>query len=562
MPVMPRLKVTNELLTTFVDERTAQGTWSCASVPRLIFADSGFPPGGATFHGGAIGTGLPVQLIFWGTFWMGAEGQTRQQMIIDRTQRLIDSPYFSGLAQYGIAPPTFRGAFTVTSPDAPTSFPANSMKPALELVETLIDDGQLPDPDDGRIAFLLFMPKAFTNSAANGAHSADDTYDFPFDTDAFWVSWTRYFDPSLPGADQDPEATMRTTSHEMVELFTDPEPPTGWYIGGNALKGELADGAFSGATPQPDGYGTGGTRQTAFVNGVMVSSYWSNADNAMIIPIDQDYAGRLTARITQVGQVATSTGTFRPEPTPRMCAQSPACCFEDRDYTWTVYGQEERATISLVVERYRQPSATWTVAGQPVVGATGTLSVSLHGERYNGLDLVGVDQVVSIDYVATATSLTLSPNGPGSQMNFDLDVACSVRDASIVGNLAVDVIATPQITVGFVGSVLEFEGQYTEQFECCLQALTARFKENFEPDWTLPDGGGPIEVDPTVLEALPLWTRIELYERSVQAARVVRLAARELPDDAVLELRDTVLRVHPELTYAREFRRRTGIPGA
>ncbi|MEZ5123282.1 MAG: hypothetical protein R2736_17185 [Solirubrobacterales bacterium] len=65
-----------------------------------------------------------------------------------------------------------------------------------------------------------------------------------------------------------------------------------------------------------------------------------------------------------------------------------------------------------------------------------------------------------------------------------------------------------------------------------------------------------------MLEALPLWTRIELYERSVQAARVVRLAARELPDDAVLELRDTVLRVHPELTYAREFRRRTGIPGA
>jgi len=47
----------------------------------------------------------------------------------------------------------------------------------------------------------------------------------------------------------------------------------------------------------------------------------------------------------------------------------------------------------------------------------------------------------------------------------------------------------------------------------------------------------------------------------VQAARVVRLAARELPDDAVRELRDTVLRVHPELTYAREFRRRTGIPG-
>jgi len=60
-----------------------------------------------------------------------------------------------------------------------------------------------------------------------------------------------------------------------------------------------------------------------------------------------------------------------------------------------------------------------------------------------------------------------------------------------------------------VGSVLEFEGQYTEQFERCLKALTARFKENFEPDWTLPDGGGPIEVDPTVLEALPLWTRIE-----------------------------------------------------
>ncbi len=252
----------------------------------------------------------------------------------------------------------------------------------------------------------------------------------------------------------------------------------------------------------------------------MVSSYWSNADNAMIIPIDDDYAARLTARIT-IGQSVTSSDHVP----PRSDAEHVRAPRRAASRTVTTRGRCTAAKSGRRCRWWSSATGSRRRRGRSPdsqsPGTSGTLSVPLHGEHYSGLDLVGVDQVVSVDYLATATSLTLTPTGPASEMNFDLDVACSVRDASIVGTLAVDAIATPQITVGFVGSVLELEAQYTEQLESCLKSLTAGFKEDFEPDWTLPDGGGPVEVDPTAA-ALPLWTRIALYERSLQAARVVR----------------------------------------
>ncbi len=141
MPVMPRFQGDERAVDAVRRRADAEGTWARPRVPRLVFADSSFPPGGATSStGGAIGTGPAGAAHLLGRVsWVGAEGQTRQQMIIDRTQRLIDSPHFSGWRSTASSPPSFRRALTVTSPDAPASFPANSMAPALGLVETLID---------------------------------------------------------------------------------------------------------------------------------------------------------------------------------------------------------------------------------------------------------------------------------------------------------------------------------------------------------------------------------------------------------------------------------------
>jgi hypothetical protein len=57
------------LATFIVSEREVESYWSHPNVPLLIFNDSTLSPGSTVdFHGGPIGSGMPVQLLFWGAF--------------------------------------------------------------------------------------------------------------------------------------------------------------------------------------------------------------------------------------------------------------------------------------------------------------------------------------------------------------------------------------------------------------------------------------------------------------------------------------------------------------
>src|SRR4051795_13703659 len=88
--------------------------------------------------------------------------------------------------------------------------------------------------------------------------------DGPFDTDEYWAGWVRYFDPAV----EDVETTMRTLTHELVELLTDPEGD-GWHTGVGGGTNELCDAAESpaaGVAPHT----TNATKQTAIVGGARV----------------------------------------------------------------------------------------------------------------------------------------------------------------------------------------------------------------------------------------------------------------------------------------------------
>jgi hypothetical protein len=89
--------------TLFWDEHAFTGSWSHPTVPLLIFADNILPAASVSFHGGPIGTGLPVQLVFWGAWWNSIEGTPRRALLTERVQALLASDYFSELEQYGIA---------------------------------------------------------------------------------------------------------------------------------------------------------------------------------------------------------------------------------------------------------------------------------------------------------------------------------------------------------------------------------------------------------------------------------------------------------------------------
>ena len=304
VPLIPRLNIHVEAgvgipTLFFPDDRSFQGIWSHPDVPDIVFSDSSIS-GPAVFRGGAIGTGAPVQLVYWGSFWKTTEGRAREQFLTDGMRRMIDSVYLVGTRAVRHQSADLPGLDDRHTARSTMRFKDGTMKPVLDLVDDLIGDERVPDPDDERIAFIVFMPRYFANPPSGdlGAHSSDLKYDFPFDTDRYWAAWVGYYAFDLDGTprDRDPEDTLMIASHELVGILTSPEQD-GWTIG--PKEEHIPDAAI--LLP-------GGVEQVANVNGVRVNAYWSNAHNATIIPIDRDYAGQLVGRLSPPTSTCTRPG--------------------------------------------------------------------------------------------------------------------------------------------------------------------------------------------------------------------------------------------------------------
>jgi hypothetical protein len=212
------------------------------------------------YHGGAIASGLPIVLIYWGPEWSTRSNNLLLQQFDAAARSLVAGPFPSALEQYGVARPWVKESIQVTSPGPPARFNDNSV---YNLVFSLIDSGRYPEPDEdgGRNFYCVVMPPGTTYGPGglSGAHS------FPsggssIDTDTTWVAWV--------GADI-LDTMTRTFGHELVETCTDPEGD-GWYVDSlGAGGGEIGDLCNS---------------RQGFVNGVWAEYYWSNAANACILP--------------------------------------------------------------------------------------------------------------------------------------------------------------------------------------------------------------------------------------------------------------------------------------
>jgi hypothetical protein len=554
MPTDPRIIVTGfdggldlfPIITYQTDEHSCTGVWSRPKVPALIFADNSHDGTPVTFHHGAIGGAqTPVQLIFWGDWWAGA-GSAQRGLIESRTQSLLASHYFTELSQYHIGgAPAWRGSTIVSRPGPPLGGVSSTvaMQRVLELIEKSIDDGIFPDPDDGpRFAFIVLMPQGFTVTGGTvaGAHSSDYTFDFPFDTDRYWAGWVRFFDP----ATEDAELTMSTLGHELVELLTDPEGD-GWRREPLDSNCEIAD--WSNSTVAGNA-----VRQRAWVNDVRVQSYWSVRHGATVIPIDNDYAAQLQAKVSETSRREVSRGNLVPDPAiRRACSKFPACCINDDDYEFVVYSVSETARIRLNTVRYHTPKASWSIQGIAVSGS-GTVHFDLPVDGYSGNDPVSSVRRVAIGYAASDTVLDLTVADPGG--NFDLSVSCSVVDASIVGNLATNVIATPSVVVGFVGADLVADPAYIDALGRCHHAMLKKYMDEYLP-MGRPGPGDPIQFDPTVLNiGLPAYARVAGHQQLQETGKLIRAAAHVLEPDDAHEFVGYLLRSQPALVRTLQTR--------
>ena len=525
----------------WLSERAIEGNWFSPNVPVLIFSSSKLPGSSVTPHGGPVATGTPIQLLFWGSWWTSGAGGQRLWLIEDGVKRILSSPYTSELAQYGISPPHFRGSLIVTKPTPPSAFGSEKDESKVsDMITDLIEDDVFPDPDDEQIGYFVFMPKGFAKpSFANGAHSQDYDYEFPFDFDWFWWAWIRYFD------DSELEDTTRTFSHELAELLSDPTGNDGWYSN-EAKDGEIADAAV-------DGKG----KQTAWVNGAKVQAYWSNRHRATVIPIDHDYRARIigSVALSRGGTHELDQGTFRPDPADMaFCRSVPACCYEDRDYTWVVNGRNETANLRVETRRYRQPIVEWSINGQTVKGS-GLLKFDADTSRYNGRNLVTARESVSVAYRVSSSGLETKTLGV--DRNFDVPISCTVRDGSINGDLKTDVVAVPKAVVGFVGSELVLDPIYVQARDACHKGIADLFSGAAKKAKSRkPRPGEEVEINPGVLVDVPAWARVEAFARARQAVELAELARAELPRAEARKFIKSLVATTPALTAALSARTR------
>jgi hypothetical protein len=211
-------------------------------------------------HHGAVATGTPVQLIFWGPEWNDPATNPSAASLIAAVQNIISGPYLSGLRQYGIAPSTFGGAIIIDSPGpplAPRTFNQTSIE---DKVQELIDGGRFPEPDEGgHSLYIVMMPPntIYGPGGLSGAHSFGTNT--AIDTDHTWVAWI---------GNGTLNQMTQTFSHELVEMCTDPEHDA-WTIDGQpASENEIGDICNKNGT----------------LKGNSVVSYWSMFDNACLIP--------------------------------------------------------------------------------------------------------------------------------------------------------------------------------------------------------------------------------------------------------------------------------------
>jgi hypothetical protein len=253
------------------------------AVPTIMFMPHFGPetvaPGSAN-----LGTQHPaVNLVFSGPFWTTPTGQQDEATILNSTKAILGGPYLSGLTQYGsdgIA--TFSRSW-----NDPSTLP-NNPSAAIQgfLQNSIFSRGTDPGNTDYRHAPIYVVVSDPNFSANSGGKNAPGTF--------FSLQYSTYlgFPTFVPekinmvyvgtqtGADGHVilDWFTMTLSHEFAEVMSDPgnqgahfNPPGAQPLN---LGNQIADN-------EPE---LGSTHYGYRLNGALVQPYWSNRDQAFIVP--------------------------------------------------------------------------------------------------------------------------------------------------------------------------------------------------------------------------------------------------------------------------------------
>jgi hypothetical protein len=255
------------------------------TVPTILFDNA--TTATVSDGGGPVITHPDVDLVFWGSGWDSA--QTLMSSVTSSINTLMNSPYLSGLSQYrGVG----NGQLLRTDFISTTSPAANSSYGDFAFfLQTNLNNGTLPvTPNmDSQILYMVIPQPGTTDpiDGFQGEHNRSFSNVGPFH-----YGWTQ----NIGSVDD----ITRLFSHELTEAVTDPEGTAFQVNPTNSFSwNEICDGEAENYTYRLDG--------------VLVQSYFSQADNAYAIydGNTQDFLLSSTLALTVNGdQLADPDDTF------------------------------------------------------------------------------------------------------------------------------------------------------------------------------------------------------------------------------------------------------------
>jgi hypothetical protein len=469
--------------------------------------------------GGPILDAPSIKPIFWGSEWGSADRPLEPSAILSAINTIVTGPYLNLLGQYGIdARVTVQGAMYVVDSDPPATPTLDDLATATtDLLHRLIDDEQLPEPDENWAQFnVVFLASTTDNPAdsdgnvASGAHSTFQ-----------WVDWDLLDDDDDPvryafvctqsdGSHSALDSATATFAHELVEAMTDPDLNAWRQRPDMADEGELAD-----VCPQ-----------VGRLDGVAVSAYWSNADGRCVIPT-QDR--RCFLPDPQVTETATSNGPDQHADVDRQCGP---------DHHWTAsytyHGVEHALTTTLtaVTPGYADPSGTWAVSGVTINPVDDRPRHPKLNASFPHLAGPPTELEVRTTITLVVTDTTLQIITDPKDGNFTLPVTYTVIERS-------DDLAPP-ITQSQYSLDVEIEGltlwapdEFWQAQETCLREQTGAIHQNmtdlgYQVDQLedfLHHGGPPVDqhtLDTLERQSFELSRRLRDHGRAIRAVNRLR----------------------------------------
>jgi hypothetical protein len=232
------------------------------------------PPAHLSYGNGPLLTNVQVQVIFWGADW----SQPAQAALIPQLNQFFDvvlvSSLIDVLTQYSVPGRQIGHGSRIGSTVISTSEPGGGTGEVTDAqvqqaLQGWINAGTVPEANANTLYFVYLPPNVVaTDSQGDGSCTQMCGYHWFIGGTNPQIYYAVMPYPGCSGCTGSLsliEALTSTSSHELCEAITDPQPWSGWN---DSTNGEIGDIC---------------AWQTATVGGFTVQKEWSNSQGACVV---------------------------------------------------------------------------------------------------------------------------------------------------------------------------------------------------------------------------------------------------------------------------------------